>query len=361
MMKAQTMIPLVACPSYLALHEYLQKKEWRQAILLLQSKRSVEEKLQVNFQAQERGRCGDLPLHVVVRSCATGNVSNKSRIALLELIQVLIDVYPQAVLEPNNDGYLPLHVACREDTPDSDIIDMLLSAIPHSLGGLDCGTRKTCRLPLHEACSRNTQVTSIERMVARYPDAAEFAGADGNMPLHSACAQTSLNQQCSCIDVLIAACPQALQVEDAKGNFPLHLACKGGADPSVIRLLVQSDPEVANLQDSKGDLPLHIACRHHASSYDLVQTLLDAYPESVEERGNFGGLPLHEACSNSSLSMHVLRALTAAYPKGLQVNAGGSGGVNLPLHFACDSKAPFERNILKLLNAPIQMGFYRSI
>jgi ankyrin repeat protein len=397
----------------LSLHPHLAGRQWKRALAQLRcephesnitqhesdSFYQQEEQQQLDQSratrlAQTRGCYGDLPLHVLCDTpCNVASSGDTSLVveqsddyeSFLELVQKLIEIYPDAVLEPNNDGDLPLNLACRQGLAvmDHEVVDILLAAIPHSLGGLDCiGRVRSCRLPLHEAVAsphqpkqqRNTIQASIpthtlERIVARYPQAASRLDGEGNLPLHYVCANTALNKQLvSCVDVIVDAFMDALKVKDANGNVPLHLACQHGASPLVIRFLVEQYPSAIQMRNSAGDLPLHLACQcqhllPERDHLELVQTLVELHPQGVRERGNFGGLPLHEACSHGSVSLELVQFLIQMFPQGVQfsthnrkkmsqssvpgtdtneISSSGCEGVNLPLHFACDSNASKE-------------------
>lgn len=66
---------------------------------------------------QHRGPRGRLPLHILSDSC---NVDR-------EKVQLLIDLYPEAVMVTDDVGMLPIHVACHRDWT-RDIVQLLVNS-----------------------------------------------------------------------------------------------------------------------------------------------------------------------------------------------------------------------------------------
>ncbi len=74
------------------------------------------------------------------------------------------------------------------------------------------------------ACSKEKPTEGIIRCLLEYfPDAANEADEDGQLPLHYAC--DCLDVPRGVIQLLIDAAPDAVRREDNGDNMPLHILC----------------------------------------------------------------------------------------------------------------------------------------
>ena len=91
-----------------------------------------------------------LPLHVALDTLDTTPV---------EVIQVLLDAYPEAVRIPDVDGLLPLAYAC-DNGVNPEILKLLLQTCPESVHYND----KEGWTPLHHACYPDDLVSVLRRV-----------------------------------------------------------------------------------------------------------------------------------------------------------------------------------------------------
>ena len=121
------------------------------------------------------------------------------KLASLDLIDVLIELYPNGVCEKDENGLLPLHYAClynfcmekhfndlrdeRDKTSWGWVLKTLIEKYPQALQETD----NEGRLPLHLASSSaKTTPKALEMLLDKYPDAIARRTKSGKLPLHFA-------------------------------------------------------------------------------------------------------------------------------------------------------------------------------
>lgn len=162
-----------------------------------------------------------------------------------EILKILINSSPRSLVETDENGCTPLHLALRSDAPSLDLIQALILTSP----GENAARLKDVsgRLPLHIAAERGLDDTLLNLMVNSY--------ADG--------------------------CYR----QTRKGDLPLHLLVRSGeATLSKVELLIKpimGNESICRMEGSKGvDLPLHIAARF-GCSFEILEKLLRTYPEAA--------------------------------------------------------------------------------
>ena len=161
---------------------------------------------------------GNTPLHA---ACA--NQASK------EVLEVLIEKCPAAVTKEGRDQLLPLHCACSlqtsrhtciecglpwfTDPPAKDVIEFLLQLYPEAAQKKDVSGK----LPLHYACSRQVSRDGMELLLQAYPNAVQETCAQGMLPLHYACSNIAPQDV---IELLVKTYPTALQAKFHSGRLP---------------------------------------------------------------------------------------------------------------------------------------------
>ena len=122
---------------------------------------------------------GQLPLHCALWSGR----------APLQLIQYLIELYPEAVNSTDNDGNLPLHIACLM------------------------------------AASRNVIQLALDRFTGddRNHRGLSVVNNDGQVPLH--CYVICDGADTDALQPLLDLYPEGIHATDRNGRLPLHVAC----------------------------------------------------------------------------------------------------------------------------------------
>jgi len=137
---------------------------------------------------------------------------------------------------------------------------------------------------------------------------------------------------------LLAAHPLAIREPDNNGWCTLHTAVRYEASADVVKALIDAYPEAAGLAVNSGFLPLHLALIGKAS-LEVVQLLLSANHQALQHSSTFNGdCPLHSGL-DSNVPLPIIQLLLDAAASVTTVpNHLGA----IPLHIACQKKAPIE-------------------
>ena len=86
--------------------------------------------------------------------------------ALLKVVNFLVQQYPDSLKEKDNQEKLPLHYACENNAPPQ-VLEFMVQQYPDSVMEKD----KDDLLPLHYACDKDAPLQVLEFLVQQYPDA----------------------------------------------------------------------------------------------------------------------------------------------------------------------------------------------
>lgn len=374
------------------LYRAIEEKDWDAALSRL-NKNPDEARTWVSRRepGSSKTRWRLLPLHAVCIFRAP-----------LSLLEALIEAYEEGPQMKDDQGMLPVHLACRNGA-SKGVVLTLLAAFPESiyirdrkkrslhdlvgnstsvnkesvLAAIDrfesevAGLKDTKSTASHSASSKSAHLESSTRevdyenrtLLFRYilkkdwkaaakrtrshpEEAATWIvtkGFNGNLrflPLHKACV---LQPPISVVQALVEAYPAGVLDKDQDGWLAVHCACFYGASEPILALLLEAYPKGAHAKDDEGRLPIHYACLKGASQ-SVVDTLLAAYAKGAGHKDDEGRLPIHHACSKSAPET-IIDALLRAYPKGAQ-SKDDQG--RLALHHAC-RKSASERVVRTLL------------
>ncbi len=155
--------PLSSDPEYVDLHELA--KGWKAALSYCSDPRTRHE-------ARVKNDRGNLPLH-----------SAASFRAPVEVIEGLLEAYPEAASMTNNYGNLALHFTAWKKGP-FDCMKLLLQVFPEGAAQKN----NHGNLPLHYAAHYNAPIEVVEALYHAYPEAAHHKNNDSNTPLDLAVA-----------------------------------------------------------------------------------------------------------------------------------------------------------------------------
>jgi ankyrin repeat protein len=244
--------------------------------------------------------------------------------APLELIELILLAWPQAITLQDRYGCTPLHDACLYNR--SDIVHFLIQT--HT--GCEHMTNAKGRTPLKHLCwyyrvkiqnvlkdTHNklvdaTELIQNENLTALWCNATLLISAVSHEDtssrnlLHAACA---LGDACpmELLQLILKAAPYFPLQTDNYGNLPLHVAAIHSSS-SVVKLLCQHHPWTAQARNSQGSLPLHLAVAQ--SLQPAVDELLQVYPESIQVADGATRLMpfmLAASCHRVELSMQLLQ------------------------------------------------------
>mmetsp|Transcript_30535 Transcript_30535/g.50422 ORF Transcript_30535/g.50422 Transcript_30535/m.50422 type:complete len:234 (+) Transcript_30535:141-842(+) len=201
-----------------ALYRQIGRKDWVKALATLQEN-PHEAKIWVTTQYQG-GALVDaasqedmmvwyrrLPLH---HACSCSSVT-------LVFIQALIDAYPEALMERDETGKVPLIHACRRDTI-LPVVEAVLTAEtaqqPDNEG----------KCALHWSCEYRANKHKVQVLVEMAPAVLHHADKYGRWPLHWECAVVSeRKEKMEVVTYLVEQNPEAVVVQDADGRTPLQM------------------------------------------------------------------------------------------------------------------------------------------
>lgn len=285
-----------------------------------------------------------------------------------------MEVYPDGPQMKDDQGMLPVHLACRNGA-SKGVVLTLLSAFPESIHVRDRKGRSPTDLVFNSSSANKEAVLvalkkfirevpvspSNVNMEVLYKAAASkktrhsSGGADRNahIPGSPVTKEVDYENRTVLFRLILkkewkAASARAIShPEEAltwivtkgfNGNLrflPLHKACVLQPPEQLIEDLLQSYSAAAVQMDQDGWLPLHCACFYGANE-KVVSTLLSAYSKGAQSKDDEGRLPLHYACLKGA-SQGCVDALLASFPKGA-MSKDDEG--RLPIHHACGKGAP---------------------
>ena len=123
---------------------------------------------------------------------------------------------------------------------------------------------------------------------------------------------------------------------EKSGDTPLHIACRKQT-MRFVKYLIEKKQCNPNIPNDNGELPLHIACREQANEIAIMVSDCD-----VNFQTKLGNTPLHEACgaiqafSFPTKSLDIVRHLVSN--KKCKVNVRNKKG-KTAIHYACKAQS----------------------
>lgn len=192
---------------------------------------------------------------------------------LLDTIQIIYDLYPDAIRVPNQRG----------------------------------------RLPIHEACSLSAPEEVIAFLCDRYPQGASVSDNCGLVPFHYALRVGGRKVSAATLRRLLELYPEAFDKKDSTGRWPVRRALMDGCDKDVLQLLFGRLAWTPAIQKSKS---YRMVNDGYVRGADLAEGLsvllphLEAFQSLEDCNWTLNGMQvlLQHLVSNSSirnLSLHV--------------------------------------------------------
>jgi ankyrin repeat protein len=295
---------------------------------------------------KKTNRLGRLPLHIALQRCC----------AAPEMVQDLIEGFPQGASSRDEQGFLPIHHACNAGVTDVKIVQSLVDIAPESIK-MELTTSRSRRgpLPLHLALAYganqgeayDTMNEVVEMLLSRYPDAAKIKDPDGDLlPMVQAFIS---KRSASVLKHFMKLTPNGISAKvyineggEKKSTTLLHLfAAQAHAymEPKdineIIEVFAAHDPELFRQKDTDGRLPLHMVWLQletiEASRQALVDALLANNPDAVHVADKQNAPPLTYVAKARDL--HGFEKIFAMNPFASAVKS--EGGL-YPLHFLCN-------------------------
>ncbi|KAL3931045.1 MAG: hypothetical protein SGBAC_011490, partial [Bacillariaceae sp.] len=206
----------------------------------------VESILDKHPELAEQGdiKTGELALHKIARHSGAWTL----------LIDMILVLFPKALIHRDNMGALPIHHAAAHDNLPA--LEIIHSAYKEGINDVD----KMGRLPIHVAANYDA-VEAIKFLLAKSPEGAYTmvyrppVNSGGGLPLHIACRN---HASIGVITALLAENFASAKRTDENGDLPLHLLLRCGevVDPVVVKTLLTCFAGAVSRTDMHGDLPL---------------------------------------------------------------------------------------------------------
>lgn len=260
------------------------------------------------------------------------------------MVEKMLHKNPMLVQEADPEtGELPLHKIVEHASAWTLLIDMILTLYPKAVVHKD----NAGALPIHHAsCADN--LTALEIIYESYRNGAKEANESGLLPIHVAAESGSIE----CVKYLTTTVPDSVQTLTSGGNsLPLHLACKNYSTVGVITSLCRTTIKfsLASRPDENGELPLHLLLRcGEKADVVAVKTLLTCHMNAIAKRDKNGDVPLHIALKHQCKPA-VIETLLSHFP-GSSVIMDGEG--HSPLHLALSHSAADETSVSLISYAP---------
>jgi len=250
---------------------------------------------------------GELPLHIIARHVGAWTL----------LIDMVLVLYPKALVHHDNMGALPIHHAAAHDSLAA--LEIIYSAYKDGINDVDLRGR----LPLHVA-SEYDAVEAVKFLLEKAPEGAYTmvhrppSNSGGGLPLHVACRNFA---SIGVITALLAENFASAKRADENGDLPLHLLLRCGeqVDQVIVKTLLTCFSAAVNRTDMNGDLPLTISLKHKCSA-DVVNTLILQFPSAAGILDSDGHSPLFLAFRHDSDDRTILGLLNHAPEHATQVD-----------------------------------------
>jgi serine/threonine protein kinase len=260
------------------------------------------------------------------------------------MVEGIVDRHPElAEAADLKSGELALHKISRHASAWPLLVDMVLVLFPKALIHRD----NMGALPIHHA-SAHDNLAALEIIYSAYKDGVNEVDKMGRLPLHVAANYDAVDA----VKYLLSKSPEGAYTMiyrppvDSGGGLPLHIACSNHASIGVITALLAENFASAKRTDENGDLPLHLLLRcGEVVDPVVVKTLLTCFSGALSRTDMHGDLPLAISIKNQCRSA-VVNAVLMQYPEAAGILNGES---HSPLFLAFKHNAD-DRTIMGLLN-----------
>lgn len=286
-------------------------------------------------------KSGELALHKIARHLGAWTL----------LIDMVLVLYPKALIHRDNMGALPLHHAAAHDNLAA--LEIIYSAYKEGINDTD----KMGRLPIHVAANYDA-VDAIKFLLSKSPEGAYTMvyrpphNSGGGLPLHIACRN---NASIGVITALLAENFASAKRTDENGDLPLHLLLRCGevVDPVVVKTLLTCFSGAVSRTDMHGDLPLAIAIKFQCSS-TVTNAILMQFPDAAGVLNGEGHSPLHLSFKHNADDRTIMGLLNHAPELVTQVDK--TTGL-LPIQVATENEhSHFIVHTLLKRDMPINMS-----
>jgi ankyrin repeat protein len=277
---------------------------------------------------------------------------------IMALVPTFCNANPDSVITPTPTGRLPLHLACQR-TESDELVQYLLQSFPDACHFRD----KEGKFPLDHALEvTEPRASIVQLLVQQHPVLLSYQDSHGRLPIQRLLEAKSQHSRKSSrydkvVEVLLNGFEGSLRLQDEDGYTPLMLACMLNSPLSLVYILLRRWPEqitpnmapsIFDNEQFNGEL-IHSTLASESASLHNVKLWLQRYPDILTSPDGHGRLPLHYAVASTSDEaidiVHLLLEYSSAQFQTQQLATTDNDGL-LPIHIAA---AAYSRDILLLL------------
>lgn len=284
---------------------------------------------------------GNTPLHLCCRYATH-----------FEMLQLLVDAYPEAIVQENKKFQTPLDDLFGRDDEDDDeepwdpedALTVLLDGYPDAIHHTDKDGQTLLHRSLKYGVTPETIHSLPPLLLLRKPELAHMLDNNQVSPLHEAC---KLEDSFPVVeDLMERLSTDEWMLQDNMGRTILHYAIYWSASVDIVRMLVNARHELIHIPDTSGKTPMDYLLSFYAPEFssnniqigwnsfldnvvDMVRAFFVAGPHSDKTRD--GELYLHSALYTENCPLPIIEFLVVAAPE--QAEEFDDLG-NLPLHLA---------------------------
>jgi hypothetical protein len=185
-----------------------------------------------NSLLQKKSACGTTPLHL---ACRLVRLPEEQQ---LDIVQFMVETYPQAVQSRDSFGNVPLHEACDCDVGilPIEIILVLIAQYPESVrlrnsdGNLPLHLIVTSKPSLGRSKSDN-EFNDMTAEVGERTPVAVTSSKDSNIP------SLQKQRQFEIVEYLVRYWPESVNIVNSNGETALEIAMKSDNNVSVVEFL----------------------------------------------------------------------------------------------------------------------------
>jgi len=234
--------------SALIVFELIEDEQWNDLMDLLQTTpKAAQYRHRVPKSVQF-----NLPLHEVCR-----------RQPPVRVVNLLLDLYDEAVLMPGQYGFLPLHVACGSGAR-YEVVSRLLEAYP---GATQCRDDTKGSLPLHLAAKWGAPEDVFMEILTTHPEGSFVVDLTGKTPL-------DLAKQ-------LPDCEAKQRILMALETAPILVAT---AKSTARRVEREMESRLRTIQDTHTDFVRQMERRHEEEKTEFLQLEIQFHNELATEK-----------------------------------------------------------------------------
>jgi len=222
----------------------------------------------------------------------------------LEVVQLLINAWPEANQIRNSRGHMPIHTLCYNEQMDEAVsVDVL--RLMHNTDRTLLRENMEGWLPIHLAVG-HMSTAFCKELINGYSESLRvgLVGDSDRLPIHIAVCNTERRaDSVDTIKYMLEQDPGSINARDGQGHLPIHKAVSWGTK-EVVEFLLTLNPADASREDDSGKLLLHTisSCNRSVGLIGTVKTIFDAYPEAILALDGEGKTPLDHAMRSTARS-----------------------------------------------------------